>query len=216
MTIVDSADSVLMLYSYAGFADQNKWALFKNKVHVSPTIGMLPQEHDEEKSTCPDPAASNGKGEPLPSPPNSAQEPELLNCLQSLTEVDVSLGCLDNNIPTSQPLDNTSAADTVDRSDLNSSALERTTRVKLHTMSNLSIVLTLVSILVAFRCDTLVSSPRAMSQFLGGSISLITIMSLIGEQCGPCQKAAMATDGGLAGSWWRGWAKVRRFCPLMS
>jgi nickel/cobalt transporter (NiCoT) family protein len=41
------------------------------------------------------------------------------------------------------------------------------------------------------------------------SISLITIMGLIGENCGPCTKAAEAEDGGgLAGSWWRGWARV--------
>lgn len=43
------------------------------------------------------------------------------------------------------------------------------------------------------------------------SISLITIMGLIGEQCGPCAAAAAADDGhggGLAGRWWRGWAKV--------
>ena len=34
-------------------------------------------------------------------------------------------------------------------------------------------------------------------------------MGLIGENCGPCKRAAEAEDGGgLAGRWWRGWAKV--------
>lgn len=36
-------------------------------------------------------------------------------------------------------------------------------------------------------------------------------MSLIGEQCGKCREVAEADDGhggGLAGRWWRGWAKA--------
>ena len=53
------------------------------------------------------------------------------------------------------------------------------------------------------------------------SISLITIMGLIGEQCTPCQDAANAPDGGgLAGRWWRGWANVHRmhayYLPLLN
>ena len=41
------------------------------------------------------------------------------------------------------------------------------------------------------------------------SISLITILSLIGENCRKCREAAEADDGhggGLAGGWWRAWA----------
>lgn len=37
-------------------------------------------------------------------------------------------------------------------------------------------------------------------------------MGLIGENCRPCREAASADEsrgGGLAGSWWRAWAKVR-------
>ena len=42
------------------------------------------------------------------------------------------------------------------------------------------------------------------------SISLITIMGLIGENCRRCVAAAEAEDGGgLAGRWWRFWEKVR-------
>jgi hypothetical protein len=43
------------------------------------------------------------------------------------------------------------------------------------------------------------------------SISLIEIMGLIGDNCRPCLEAAEADGGhggGLAGKWWRGWAKV--------
>lgn len=62
---------------------------------------------------------------------------------------------------------------------------------KTATMSSLSISLTLLSIAVAL------------------SISLIEIMGLIGEQCAPCREAAEAEDGGgLAGSWWRAWARA--------
>jgi hypothetical protein len=46
------------------------------------------------------------------------------------------------------------------------------------------------------------------------SISLITIMSLIGQECASCVKAAEADGGhggGLAGRWWRGWAAVSFF-----
>ena len=65
-------------------------------------------------------------------------------------------------------------------------------QAKMNAMSSLSIVLTLMSILVAF------------------SISVITIMGLIGERCSQCTAAANAKDGGgLAGSWWRAWARVR-------
>ncbi|WVQ98603.1 hypothetical protein IAU59_005733 [Kwoniella sp. CBS 9459] len=68
---------------------------------------------------------------------------------------------------------------------------ERIMSVKTNTMSSLSIILTLLSILVAL------------------SISLITIMGLIGENCAKCTEAAEDPDGGgLAGSWWRGWARA--------
>lgn len=41
------------------------------------------------------------------------------------------------------------------------------------------------------------------------SISLIQIMGLIGENCGPCSEAAEDPNGGgLAGSWWRAWARA--------
>lgn len=41
------------------------------------------------------------------------------------------------------------------------------------------------------------------------SISLIEIMGLIGDNCTACQEAAEDPNGGgLAGSWWRAWARV--------
>ncbi|WVW83261.1 hypothetical protein I302_105280 [Kwoniella bestiolae CBS 10118] len=68
---------------------------------------------------------------------------------------------------------------------------DRLLRVKTQTMSNLSIILTLLSILVAL------------------SISLITMMGLIGENCQRCTEAAEDPNGGgLAGSWWRAWFRA--------
>jgi len=131
MTLVDSADSILVLYSYAGLPSTPSWSLF--------TRPDLPEE---------------------------------------------SVG--------NQTMDSTDA----DRKDDDTSPLQTTphdsgVEVKTNAMSMLSIVLTIMSILVAF------------------SISLITIMGLIGERCAQCTAAANAEDGGgLAGSWWRAWARA--------
>lgn len=89
----------------------------------------------------------------------------------------------------------------------------RDTRVKMNMMSGLSIILTLMSILVAFRYLTFLTNLPTWAvlttRVYFGSISLITIMGLIGDNCTKCQEAAEAEDGGgLAGSWWRGWSNV--------
>lgn len=90
--------------------------------------------------------------------------------------------------------------------------LEAVVAVKTNVMSGLSILLTIMSIMLAFTCvtqkfDEASSLPRFFLR-----ISLITIMSLIGEQCSQCRSAAEAEDGGgLAGRWWRGWANVSHF-----
>lgn len=123
MTLVDSADSVLVLYSYAGLPITPSWSLF---TRAEPEGAMDTDRKDDE-------------------PPTQTVAP-----------------------PDTQ------------------------SRAKTNAMSSLSIILTLMSILVAF------------------AISFITIMGLIGERCSQCAAAANAEDGGgLAGSWWRVWAKVR-------
>ncbi|KAJ7600685.1 NicO-domain-containing protein [Mycena floridula] len=85
-------------------------------------------------------------------------------------------------------------------------AQETLIRGKANLMSGLSIVLTLLSILVAFSYVS-VTIMTESTDF--SSISLITIMGLIGENCKSCRKAADAEDGGgLSGSWWRAWSKA--------
>lgn len=88
---------------------------------------------------------------------------------------------------------------------------DRITLMKRSTMSKLSIVLTTTSILLAFRSVNEVAVGWPLTRLILPSISLIEIMGLIGANCGRCQAAASAPDGGgLAGRWWRGWAQVSR------
>jgi len=128
MTLVDSADSILVLYSYAGLPSTPSWSLFTTEENVgNQTIDSTDADRKDD-----------------------------------------------------------------DASPLQTVPLDTQAEVKTNAMSMLSIILTLMSILVAF------------------SISLITIMGLIGERCAQCAAAANAEDGGgLAGSWWRAWARVR-------
>ncbi|KAF9067737.1 high-affinity nickel-transport protein-domain-containing protein [Rhodocollybia butyracea] len=119
MTLVDSLDSILMLYSYSGFPEHS--------------IRLFEQRNSDNR----DPQVSIG--------------------VEANAESDLRLAT--------------------------------STRVKQNAISGLSILLTLMSILVAF------------------GIALIEIMSLIGSNCRSCQNAANAEDGGgLAGRWWRGWS----------
>ncbi|KAF8349478.1 NicO-domain-containing protein [Amanita rubescens] len=127
MTLVDSADSILVLYSYAGLPSTPSWSLLTTEENVgNQTIDSTDADRKDDDAS------------PLQTVPHDTQA-----------------------------------------------------GVKTNAMSMLSIILTLMSILVAF------------------SISLITIMGLIGERCAQCAAAANAEDGGgLAGSWWRAWARA--------
>ncbi|SJL07564.1 related to high-affinity nickel transport protein nic1 [Armillaria ostoyae] len=155
MTIIDSLDSILMLYSYSGFPEHS-FVLFEKQRYSSSLGEAIPGSENLQTSRAPSPK-SPGNVEV------SAVE----------TEPQIASPALE-------------AGD-----ELGLSQQARNMRVKMNMMSGLSIILTLMSILVAF------------------SISLITIMGLIGDNCTSCQEAAEAEDGGgLAGKWWRGWAKA--------
>ncbi|KAK0487508.1 NicO-domain-containing protein [Armillaria novae-zelandiae] len=154
MTIIDSLDSILMLYSYSGFAEHS-FVLFEKRCSL-PLGEAIPGAEVIQTSRPPSPK----------SPGN------------------VEVSAADTEPQIASPV-----LEAGDESALSQQA--RTMRVKMNMMSGLSIILTLMSILVAF------------------SISLITIMGLIGDNCTSCQEAAEAEDGGgLAGKWWRGWAKA--------
>ncbi|KAG6335565.1 hypothetical protein ID866_3528, partial [Astraeus odoratus] len=164
MTLVDSLDSVLMLYSYAGFAEQS-WKIFEQ---TQPVNEDRPTENDHEPSVLsmvnpPDVATQTGEKSAAIEHPSHQVNPSPSD--------------------TEGPLDSAHTAGQCED--------DRVARVKRHTMSNLSIILTTMSILLAF------------------SIALIEIMGLIGQECGSCQAAASDPDGGgLAGNWWRAWQQA--------
>jgi len=141
MTLIDSVDSILMLYSYTAFPE-GSFTLFEKRT----------PEANQEEDFDELPTASGSAG----------SEP---------------------------PVVKTNVRETEDNAD--NATTRVALQVKQNAMSGLSIILTLMSILVAF------------------SISLITIMGLVGDNCTQCKKAAEAPDGGgIAGRWWRGWARA--------
>ncbi|KAI0345970.1 NicO-domain-containing protein [Trametopsis cervina] len=169
MTLIDSVDSIIMLYSYSGFPDRS-FALFErrelglNEPKLDITTGLA-QVTSSMPSKSPEPQNHAATTDAEPHTPDLDDKAEIVD---ADADVDVELA---NN------------ADDEERA--------RLLRVKRNAMSTLSILLTLMSILVAF------------------TISLIEIMGLIGDNCTPCQDAANAPDGGgLAGSWWRGWDRA--------
>ncbi|KAF8755321.1 High-affinity nickel-transport protein [Rhizoctonia solani] len=172
MTLVDSADSVLMLYSYADFPEKG-FALFENQeTSVSEHSSISSHSSTEAQ---PGPSTGVGTSTLPPSPKQSITSHPVLPDLERNSSADRRLqeGLGDDEYKITL-----TEQKTLDQAAKN-------------TMSGLSIILTLLSILVAF------------------SISLITIMGLIGENCDSCREAAEDPNGGgLAGSWWRGWARA--------
>ncbi|KAJ7134716.1 high-affinity nickel-transport protein-domain-containing protein [Mycena epipterygia] len=161
MTLIDSADSILMLYSYSGFPDRT-WAI------IDRTTAVADVEKHEGLPGPTEKASTDNR--PLAAPPNEPEGP---------------------TPPTDEVAEKSAHSLKDDGDTQTTTQVARDLRVKLNVMSGLSIVLTLMSIFVAF------------------SISLITIMGLIGDNCTRCQGAANAADGGgLAGKWWRGWVKA--------
>lgn len=118
-----SSDSVLMLYSYAGIPTKG-FALFAPKSQITRESEALP-------TTTPDPAEERTLTPPRNSfhseiqqlPPTRAESPKSLQDVKSTDEVEIYV----------------------------EDAPDATDRIKENTMSELSIALTLISILVAFR-----------------------------------------------------------------
>ena len=129
MTLVDSADSILMLYSYAGFPER-KWAFFERKEDYVP-------EYDTDDgllSTQPDLEIEGTLISPLDTP---NKLPTKANSIHSVGVVPAG-----SSIVQSPGLH---------RDKKTNEDLKRRLIIKRNTMSGLSIILTLISILVAFR-----------------------------------------------------------------
>ncbi|KAI6030737.1 NicO-domain-containing protein [Pisolithus orientalis] len=161
MTLVDSLNSVMMLYSYSGFAEHS-WKIFERTIPANAV-------DDGGVSSGPDVDMNGMLGQTQPERTThlAQQQGTPANPIAG-----VFGGAEDDG-------------NNVARKD------DRVTRAKRHTMSNLSVLLTSMSILLAF------------------SIALIEVMGLIGQECARCRQAASAADGGgLAGKWWRAWQRA--------
>jgi len=168
MTLVDSVDSILMLYSYTGFANHS-WRIFEPRSSSSRTGDA--RSVNKHGAVC------------------SIDERTAEACSATADEVVPVNQSRDANETENKTVDN--AGHDSDRDTARREHDDHMLLVKRNTMSELSITLTTMSILLAF------------------GISLIEIMGLIGANCGKCQVAASAPDGGgLAGTWWRGWAQA--------
>ncbi|QRV92511.1 high affinity nickel transport protein [Ceratobasidium sp. AG-Ba] len=171
MTLVDSADSVLMLYAYADFPERG-FAIFERS-----DVPSNSTQSSKSSESEPDAGPSNVQGQTNNSIHQSPGR-------KSPAASQLTLPDLERDTYNTRSINENEYAGVSGQQ----KTLERAAK---NTMSGLSILLTLLSILVAF------------------SISLITIMGLIGENCNPCREAADDPyGGGLAGKWWRGWAKV--------
>ncbi|EKM51899.1 uncharacterized protein PHACADRAFT_262302 [Phanerochaete carnosa HHB-10118-sp] len=180
MTLIDSVDSIIMLYSYSGFPDRS-FALVENVPSLESSLETARLGSGDLES----PVSPGAKTPPIyadivsvpaspaiktPSPAASLQILPRTDSAEVLTDTAIAKGLHDDN------------------NDSQNNERQRQMRVKQNAMSGLSILLTLMSILVAF------------------AISLIEIMGLISDNCKSCQDAKDASNGGgLAGRWWRGW-----------
>lgn len=178
MTLIDSVDSIIMLYSYSGFPDR-KFALIEN----APSLD-LDSETSRLEPDDPESALSAG----AKTPPVSTEVVLVpVSPVAKTASPTADIAALPRT-GSAEVLPGSSVDKGLDDDDSLDNERKRQLRVKQNAMSGLSILLTLMSILVAF------------------AISLIEIMGLIGDNCGPCQDAANDPDGGgLAGRWWRGW-----------
>ena len=200
MTLLDSVDSILMLYSYTGFAE-HRFHLFE------PTRENDVPDHWHMTSAYREAAATGVSAAQLPrSRGNHEDETES----PPLSGVPPTPGELPEQNRSSQG-DKKQAVE-MQEADARITEIrkeaQRELLVKRNMMSGLSILLTLMSIVVAFRCEfhgNCYATTRQTTPPV--SISLITIMGLIGEKCVTCSAAA-ENDSGLAGRWWRFWAEV--------
>jgi len=179
MTLLDSVDSILMLYSYTGFPEQG-FRLFE---HVDENDAP-----EQESRPFREAAATSVSAVQVPQSPSGDPDGRCPPTSASPLLGQQSERSGSSNGDKKQPVE-VVVEDTDARiRDIRRRA-QRELTVKRNMMSGLSIVLTLMSIIVAF------------------SISLITIMGLIGDKCTRCRDAA-ESDGGLAGRWWRFWARA--------
>jgi nickel/cobalt transporter (NiCoT) family protein len=147
MTLLDSIDSILMLYSYSGFPERS-FSIFEPLPELQPTFQQDPELHavldpavDIQNNMLP---AGDDTLRLAEAPFNSHREDVQEPSARSTSEAgDVQGTLLASNARDAETNDTAQIA-RVER-------MERQERVKSHLISGLSIVLTIMSIVVAFR-----------------------------------------------------------------
>jgi high-affinity nickel-transport protein len=140
MTLIDSLDSILMLYSYSGFPE-NSWAIFERTASV--------EDEDEDNRAL---VTQFETEEPISSEGQTTSHlgSKATSSIQEISRTDETI--TETSKP--RPLDSVGdvEADPGLESDTKASVrVARDLQVKRNMMSGLSIILTLMSILVAFR-----------------------------------------------------------------
>ncbi|KAK8869931.1 hypothetical protein IAR55_000499 [Kwoniella newhampshirensis] len=197
MSLVDSLDSILMLYAYATpsrSTREGKIALLQEpedrKVDypvdtMTITMPSLSSESLTARQVTPSSPDSQSRYSAIIPVEEQPEEEEAQEVDRTKSDMDLDIEGHVGGEESFEDLERSAgqAGPSIRE--------ERIVNAKANTMSSLSIILTLLSILVAL------------------SIAIIEIMGLIGENCTSCQAAANDPEGGgLAGKWWRGWARA--------
>ncbi len=141
MTIVDSADSILMLYSYAGFPEKSFRLFERSSTQISKAKDLsqegVPEDMLPNLPPLTDIGTEQTKSQAIEEIDNTHMPGQDMDVIQSQI-TDILGGSIQSPDCAKQ--------DTAELEDF-----KRKFTVKQNTMSNLSVVLTLVSILLAFR-----------------------------------------------------------------
>ena len=142
MTLIDSSDSILMLYSYSGFPERSFFIFSKS-----------PPERDSQEETIEELTTTGNDTHTDPVPISEhVSDDESGNAQNDLQDRKDD----EKNGLQQEPMDPAQSMTPSPQGHASDSELERDIRVKMNMMSGLSIILTLMSILVAFRYDYLI------------------------------------------------------------
>lgn len=149
MTLIDSCDSILMLYSYSGFPEHS-WAIFQPSKSTPPNMNDLQVEDPDPLPKKQDytvelqsPGIAPLERAPSPTSDSISNIPRLSRDSRPIPSATSAPNIPHPAITGGEKLNEVSAED--------EASLMRDQRVKMNMMSGLSIILTLMSILVAFR-----------------------------------------------------------------
>jgi high-affinity nickel-transport protein len=144
MTLLDSADSVLMLYSYTGFPERSFFVFEKRENTASDVVRKesRPGWEDPEKAITGEDNKQDKAEQPSALDSERVQAEEVREAMgEDLKPAEIKIGDPEKV----REGEEEKLAVNVDE------GMERNRRAKLNVMSGLSITLTLMSILVAFR-----------------------------------------------------------------